>query len=110
MPKNFKNELTIVASKARIYIFGSKIWLNSQQIETKHKQKLKVKFFGLFQVLHLIRKKTYKLELLKKQRIHNIFFMSNLEQANTKKVQVDESEMQLDIVNDNSKEYKEKEI
>ena len=35
---------------------GEKVWLNSKYIKTKQNQKLKAKFFNLFQVLHLVEK------------------------------------------------------
>ena len=46
-------------------VLGDKVWLNSKYIKTKHNRKLEAKFFGPFQVLHLVEKQTYKLELLK---------------------------------------------
>ena len=42
--------------KPKNYVFGKKFWLNSKYIKTKQNQKLEVKFFGLFQVLHLVKK------------------------------------------------------
>ena len=45
------------------YAPGKKVWLNSKYIKTKRNRKLKAKFFGPFQVLHPVRKQTYKLEL-----------------------------------------------
>ena len=48
------------------YAFNNKIWLNSKYIKTKHNQKLEAKFFGSFQVLYLVQKQVYKLELFRK--------------------------------------------
>ena len=42
--------------KLRSYIPGEKIWLNSKHIKTKRNKKLETKFFGPFQVLHLVEK------------------------------------------------------
>ena len=61
--------------KPRSYAPGEKVWLNSKYIKTKRNRKLEAKFFGLFQVLHLVGKQAYKLELLKKWRIHDVFHM-----------------------------------
>ena len=52
--------------KPRSYAPNDKIWLNSKYIKTKQNRKLEAKFFGPFQVLHLVRKQVYKLELPRK--------------------------------------------
>ena len=65
------------------YTSGKKVWLNSKYIRTKHNQKLEVKFFGLFQVLHLVGEQVYKLGLFKKWEICDVFHMSLLEQETT---------------------------
>ena len=65
--------------KPRSYVPSKKVWLNSKYIKTKHNRKLETKFFGLFQVLHLIGKQAYKLDLLKIWKIHNVFYVSLLE-------------------------------
>ena len=70
------------------YAPGEKVWLNNKYIKTKRNRKLKAKFFGPFQALHLIGKQAYKLELPKKWRIHDIFHMSLLKQDTIKKGQV----------------------
>ena len=36
------------------YVSSEKVWLNSKYIKTKYNQKLEAKFFGPFQVLHLV--------------------------------------------------------
>ena len=51
--------------KPKSYDPNKKVWLNNKYIKTKQKQKLKAKFFGLFQMLHLVSKQVYKLKLLK---------------------------------------------
>ena len=81
--------------KPRSYASGDKVWLNSKYIKTKQNRKLKAKFFRLFQVLHLVGKQAYKLELSKKWKIHDVFHMSLLEQDTTKKGQVDENKTEL---------------
>ena len=79
------------AVKPRSFAFNNKVWLNSKYIKTKRKRKLESKFFGPFQVLHLVGKQAYKLELLKRWRIYNFFYMSLLKQDTTKKERVDEN-------------------
>ena len=50
-------------TKSCSYILSLKIWLNSKYIKTKKNKKLVNKFFKLFQVLYIIEKQAYKLEL-----------------------------------------------
>ncbi len=42
--------------KSRSYAPGEKVWLNSKYIKMKRNKKLESKFFGLFQVLHIVEK------------------------------------------------------
>ena len=65
--------------KPRSYAPDNKVWLNSKYIKTKHNRKLGTKFFGPFWLLHLVGKQAYKLELPRKLRIHNVFYMKLLE-------------------------------
>ena len=71
--------------KSRSYAPGKKVWLNSKFIKTKRNRNLEAKFFGPFRVLHPVGKQAYKLELLKKWRIHGVFHVSLLKQDTTKK-------------------------
>ena len=71
--------------KSWSYAPGEKFCLNSKFIKTKRNRKLEAKFFRLFQVLHLVGKQIYKLELLKKWRIHDVFHISLLEQDTIRK-------------------------
>ena len=48
------------------YASSNNGWLSSKHLRTKRNCKLKAKFLGLFQVLHPIGKKAYKLKLAKK--------------------------------------------
>ena len=59
--------------KPKSYAPGNKVWLNSKYLKTKQNWKLEAKFFRPFRVLHLVGKQAYKLELLRKWRIHNVF-------------------------------------
>ena len=90
--------------KPRSYTLNNEVWLNSKYIKTKQNRKLKTKFFGLFQILHSVGKQVYKLELLKKWRLYDVFHISLLEQNTTKKERV-KKVLKLDGGN-NSKEYK----
>ena len=71
--------------KPQSYASGKKIWLNSKYIKTKRNQKSKAKFFGPFRVLYPVEKQTYKLELPKKWKIHDVFHILLLKQDTTKK-------------------------
>ena len=78
--------------------------MNSKYIKTKRNRKWKAKFFKLFPVFHPVGKQAYKLKLPRKWRIHDIFYVSLLEQDNTRKGReflVPEFE-----TSDNDKEYK----
>ncbi len=66
-------------TKPRSYVPDDKVWLNSKYIKTKRNRKLEAKFFGPFRVLHPVGKQTYKIELPKKWRIHDVVHMSLLE-------------------------------
>lgn len=70
---------------------GKKIWLNSKYIKIKRNKKLDNKFFGPFQVLHIVRKQVYKLELPTKLKIYDVLYMSLLEQDITRKKRVDDT-------------------
>ena len=89
--------------KSQSYASGKKVWLSSKHLKTKRNCKLKAKFLGPFQVLHPVGKQAYKLELLKKWRIDNVFQISLLEQNTTKKRQF--NDMQLEFKAGNDKEY-----
>ena len=59
--------------------------MKSKYSKTKQNRKLEAKFFRQFQILHPVGKQAYKLELPKKWRIHNVFYMSLLKQNITRK-------------------------
>ena len=71
--------------KTRSYAPGENVWLNSKFIKTKRNRKLEAKFFEPFQVLHPVRKQAYKLDLPRNWRIHDVFYVSLLEQDTTRK-------------------------
>ena len=75
-------------------------------VATALHRKLEAKFFGPFQVLHLIGKQAYKLELPKWWRIHDVFHVSLLVQDTTKKRRMDEKVTKLEFEASNSEEYK----
>ena len=94
--------------KPKNYVSDNKIWLNSKYIKTKQNRKLKAKFFKPFPVLYPVGKQAYKLELLKKWRIYNVFHVSLLEQNITRKERI-EKVLELNAGN-NSKKHKVKTI
>ena len=73
------------SAKPRSYASGKKVWPNSKYIKTKRNSKLEAKFFGPFRVLHPVGKQAYKFELPKNWRIHDVFYLSLLEQDTTRK-------------------------
>ena len=79
--------------------------MNSKYIKTKRNRKLEAKFFGPFRVLHPVGKQTYKLELPKKWRIHNVFHVSLLEQDTTRKGRVHEENVEELDAGDDSRKY-----
>ena len=79
--------------------------MNSKYIKTKRNWKLEAKFFGPFRVLHPVGKQTYKLELPKKWKIYDVFYMSLLEQDTTRKGRVHEENAEELDAGDDSGEY-----
>ena len=65
--------------KPRSYISSDKVWLDSKYIKTKQNRMLEAKLFEPFWVLYLIGNQIYKLKLLKKWKIYNIFYVLLLE-------------------------------
>ena len=57
-------------------------------------------------MLYLVGKQAYKLELLKKWKIHNVFYVSLLEQDTTRKEQIDENVTELEFDAGDNKKYK----
>ncbi len=49
--------------KSHCYASGEKVWLNSKYLKMKRNKKFENKFFGFFQVIHIVEKQVYKLEL-----------------------------------------------
>ena len=92
--------------KLRSYGPDDKVWLNRKYIKTKWNRKLEAEFFGSFRVLHPVGKQAYKIELLRKWRIHDVFHVSLLEQDTTGKRRVDEATSQLKFEgNGNGEKY-----
>ena len=102
--QEFQKQVNNKGVKARSYAPGDKVWLNSKYIKTKRNQKLEAKFFGPFRVLHLIEKQVYKLKLLERWKIYNIFYVLLLKQDTTRKKRVDKQMTKLKA--SDSKEYK----
>ena len=65
--------------KPQNYAPGEKVWLSSKYFTTQQNHKLEAKFLGLYRVLHPVGKQTYKLELPKKWKIHDVFHILLLE-------------------------------
>lgn len=88
--------------KSKTYALSNNVQFNSKYIKTKYNCKLKAKFFNLFQVLYLIGKQAYKLELSKKQKIHDVFHILLLKQDIIKKMRVN---IKLKFEANDNKEY-----
>ena len=91
--------------KPQSYAPGEKVWLNSKYIKTKQNRKLEAKFFGPFQILHPVGKQAYKLDLLTKWKIHDVFHVSLLEQDTTRKGRMNELEPEPELDAGDDKEY-----
>ena len=89
--------------KSWSYVPGNKIWLNTKYIKTKRNQKLEAKFFKPFWMLYPIGKQVYKLKLLRKWKIHDVFYILLLEQDITRKWQVDKNATKLNASNEGEK-------
>ena len=89
--------------KPQSYALGDKVWLSSKHLKTKWNCKLEAKFLGPFRVLYPVGRQVYKLELPKRWRIYDIFYVSLLEQDITKKGRV--NDMQLEFEAGDNKEY-----
>ena len=59
--------------------------VNVKNIRIKRNKKLKWKFFESFKVLNTMRNQTYRIDILKRWRIHNVFHVSLLEKIISKK-------------------------
>ena len=91
--------------KPQSYALGNKVWLSSKHLKTKQNCKLEAKFLNLFQILHPVGKQAYKLKLPKKWKIHNVFYISLLEQNTTKKGRVIDMQLDFKFEVGNGKEY-----
>ncbi len=81
----------------------------------KRNKKFESKFFRPFRVFYVVGKQAYKLELPTKWKIHDVFYVSLLEQDITRKGQVDnktllELEKELEFEAGGNKEYEVKPI
>lgn len=74
--------------KLKSYIFGNIHWLNNKYMKIKQNWQLKAKFFNLFRVLDLVKN---QLELSKKWKIHNVFYILLVMSYSTRKRQVDKT-------------------
>ena len=75
----------------------------------KQNKKLKNKFFELFRVFYVVGKTAYKLDLPTKWKVHNLFYVSLLEQDTMRKRRVDkallEPENKLEFKTGGNKKY-----
>ena len=72
--------------------------------------KAEIRFFELFQILHFMKKYTYKLKLHEKLRIYNIFYILLFEQNSSKKKRINKMVIRLNFKVSNNKMYKIEEI
>ncbi len=107
LQKRANNKAVKSGSNAR----DDKIGLNSKYIKIKENRKLEAKFFSPFSVSHPIGNEAYKIKLLKKCGIHNVFYIPLLDHDSAKKGRVDKTTSQRKFVaGDNGREYKVEEI
>ena len=69
----------------RTFKVGDKVWLNAKNIRTvRPSKKLDYKYFGPFQILDVVGKQAYRLQLPSTFRgVHNVFHVSLLEEYKT---------------------------
>ena len=79
--------------------------MSSKYLKTKQNHKLEAKFLCLFRVLYPVGKQVYKLKLPKKWRIHDVFYVSLLEQNTTKKERVNDTPLDFKFEAGNGEEY-----
>ena len=102
--------------------------LNDKNIRIKRNKKLKWKFFEFFKILETIEDQTYRIDISKRWRIHNVFHVSFLERIKVKRkkkvslkftyqfenIDIDENEITKKIydveVIENNKIFKENQI
>ena len=71
--------------KLKHFVVNSYVNVNVKNIRIKRNKKLKWKFFESFKVLNTMRNQTYRIDILKRWRIHNVFHVSLLEKIISKK-------------------------
>lgn len=71
------------ALKNNSYTSSENIRLNKKYIKMKQNQKHENEFFSPFYILNIVRKQAHQLELLTKQKIYNIFDVSQLDEGIT---------------------------
>ena len=103
--QEFQKQAHNKGAKPRSYAPSNKVWLNNKYIKTKRNHKLEAKFFEPFRVLYPVGKQAYKLKLLKRWRMHDIFHVSLLEWDITRKKRVDRKVKELELKAGDSKEY-----
>ena len=77
----YKNAKT----KSMKFDVGTYVNVNDKNIRTKRNRKLKWKFFESFKIFETIKNQTYRLEIFKRWRIHDVFHVSLLEKIISKK-------------------------
>ena len=71
--------------KLKHFDVSSYVNVNVKNIRIKRNKKLKWKFFELFKVLNTMRNQTYRIDIFKRWRIHNVFHVSLFEKIIFKK-------------------------
>lgn len=95
--------------KERIYVPRETVWLASWHIKTKQNKKLEDKFFGPFKAIEPVGKQAYRLKLLSRWHIHNVFHVSLLKKNTTRKRganhKIEQLQLEFKNKNNNSNEF-----
>ena len=85
MFKNNKSNIRNVKIKLKHFDVNNYVNVNDKNIRLKRNKKLKWKFFESFKMLNIVENQTYRIDISKRWRIHDVFHVSLLEKVKFKR-------------------------